>query len=253
VTGAKPTLYGSGSSSFDAVSYDAPAKRWLPVARAQVRGDGLAYAYAEPNTQPASGSRYNEKRIHLVTPSDGTDRVIYSGSSLFVLAWEREGIYVVEWGHSDGPAQAMWRLDPATGSATQLPNGVGFRTINQGIAWTDYWTIMPRRLDRIDVATGNTQTWVTTKDEWIWFAGLDASGNPLVDLIPVGRDAGRLFVYNAPDTGILIGAVMVRHDGISDRFGTWLAGEDGIYLLKPGPRLEKVSSVVGGTIAGPCI
>lgn len=253
-TTAQPTLSGSGSSSFDSVSYDAAVKRWLPVARAQVRGDGLAYAYAEPNNYPASSSRYNEKRAHLVTPADGTDRVIYSGQSIFVLAWQPEGIYVVEWGHSDGPAQAMWLVDPATGSTSKLPSGVGFRTISQGIAWTDYWVIMPRRLDRINVATGETQTWVTANEgSWIWFVGLDANGNPLVDLGSVRNDSWRLFVYTAPGNGTLIAPVPVHQEAITDRYGTWLAGEQAIYLLKPGPRLEKVSDVTGGTIAGPCI
>src|SRR5258708_39332245 len=43
VTGAKPTLTGSGFGSDDAVSYNAAIKRWLPVRGAQVRGDRLAY------------------------------------------------------------------------------------------------------------------------------------------------------------------------------------------------------------------
>jgi len=253
-TSAQPTLSGSGSSSFDSVSYDAAVKRWLPVARAQVRGDGLAYVYAKPNNYPASSARYNEKRIHLVTPADGTDRVIYSGQSLFVLAWEPEGIYLAAVGHSDGPAQAMWRLDPATGSITQLPSSAGFRAIRQGVAWTDNWVIVPRRLDRIDVATGQTQTWVTANERgWIWFVGLDANGDPLVDLGPAADGSWRLFVYTAPGQGTLIASVTVHQEPISDRYGTWLAGENAIYLLKPGPRLEKVSDVTGGTIAGPCI
>src|SRR5438445_1038198 len=48
VTDAPPTLKGSDFSSDDSGAYDHALRRWLPVKRAQVRSDGLAYAYAEP-------------------------------------------------------------------------------------------------------------------------------------------------------------------------------------------------------------
>jgi hypothetical protein len=255
VTSAKPTLTGSGQSSFDGVSYDAAVKRWVPVPYALVRGDGLAYTYAEPFKASSSDSLNNATRIHVVSLRDGTDRVIYSGSPRLVLAYEPEGIYIaaIAYYSGDSPASGMWRLDPATGASTQLPNGVGFRQIRQGIAWTDYWVITPNRLVRIDVATGNSQTWVDTHGEgWIWFVGLDFNGNPLVDVSQGMNSNWRLFVYTAPDAGTLIAGVNVHQEGITDRYGTWLAGDDGIYLLKPGPKLEKVSNVTGGNVAGPC-
>src|SRR3981189_1033609 len=48
VTDAKPILRGSAFSGNDTGSYDRGLRRWLPVKRADVRSDGLAYAYAEP-------------------------------------------------------------------------------------------------------------------------------------------------------------------------------------------------------------
>jgi hypothetical protein len=170
-----------------------------------------------------------------------------------VLAYQPEGIYVAGYpaGFGDNPARGMWRMDPATGASVQLPNGVGFRLIKEGVAWTDYWVITPRRLDRIDVATGTAQTWVNTHEEgWIWFIGLDSNGNPLVN-VGMGT-TWRLFIYTAPDTGTQIGSGNVYQNGITDGHGTWLAGEDGIYLLKPGLQLQKVSNVTGGNVAGPC-
>jgi hypothetical protein len=194
-------------------------------------------------------------RIHVVSLRDGTDRVIYSGSPRAVLGYQPEGIYIaaIRYYSGDSPAMGMWRLDPATGSSTQLPNGVGFRLISQGMAWTDYWVIMPTRLDRIDVSTGSSQTWVNTQGEgWIWFVGLDSSGNPLVDVSQGTNSNWRLFVYTAPQTRTVIADVNVHQLGVTDSHGTWLAAEDGIYLLGPGPKLEKVSNVTGGNVGGAC-
>jgi hypothetical protein len=255
VTNAKPTLTGSGFSSSDSVSYDLAAKRWLPVRRAQLRADGLAYAYAEPFKASAGDALNSATRIHVVSLVDGTDRVIYSGSPRAVLAYQPEGIYAaaIRYYGGDSPAMGVWRLDPATGATTQLPNGAGFRVIDHGIAWTDYSVIMPRRLDRIDVLTGASQTWVDTQDQgWIWFVGLDAGGNPLVDVSQGSSNSWRLYVYTAPQTRTFIADVSVHQEGVTDSHGTWLAGSDGIYRLEPGPKLVKVSDVTGGNIAGPC-
>jgi hypothetical protein len=225
------------------------------VGRAQVRGDGLAYAYAEPFRAKASDPLNTATRIHVISLVDGTDRVIYSGSPRIVLAYQSDGIYIAAIRYYSGDSSAMgtWRIDPATGAATQLPNGAGFRVIDHGIAWTDYGTIMPRRLDRIDVSSGASQTWVDTQDQgWIWFVGLDAGGNPLVDVSQGSSNSWRLYFYTAPQTRTFIADVNVHQEGVTDSRGTWLAGADGIYLLEPGSKLVKVSDVTGGNIAGPC-
>jgi hypothetical protein len=256
VTSAQPTLAGSGFSSGDSASYDPAVQRWLPVPGARVRGDGLSYAYAE-YFQASSGAA--STRIHVVSLVDGADRVIYSGSFRVVLAYQPEGIYIaaVRFQSGDSPALGMWRLDPATGASIQLPNGAGFDLIDHGIAWTDYWVIGPTHLDRIDVSTGAVQTWVQTQgDSWLWFAGLDGQGNPLVEVgqgaAAPGNGSWRLFVYTAPQRGTAIADVNIYKPGVTDSHGTWLAGSDGIYLLKPEPRLLKVSGVTGGNIAGRC-
>jgi hypothetical protein len=226
------------------------------VRQSLVGGGGLAYSYAEPFKANASDSLNTATRIHVVSLVDGTDRVIYSGSPRDVLAYQPEGIYIaaIRYYSGDSPATGMWRTDPATGASTQLPNGKGFRLIDRGFAWTDYWVIGPTRLDRINVSTGAVQTWVDTQGQgWIWFVGLDANGNPLVDVMESMGDNGRLFVYTAPLIRTAIADVNVRAQAITDRHGTWLAGSDGIYLLQPGPKLVKVSEVTGGNIAGPCL
>ena len=62
-----------------------------------------------------------------------------------------------------------------------------------------------------------------------------------------------LYIFTAPLKGTLIADVNVTYFGSTDSHGTWLAGEDGLYLLVPGPKLRKVSDVTGGNVAGPCI
>jgi hypothetical protein len=179
--------------------------------------------------------------------------VIYSGSPRVVLAYQQEGIYVTAVRYYSDGAFGLWRLDPATGASTQLPNGIPFWTIDHGTAWSDHWVIGATRLDRIDVSAGTSQTWVDTQgDGWIWFVGLDANGDPLVDVSQGTNSNWRLMVYTAPQTRTVIADVIVHQLGITDSYGTWLAAEDGIYILEPGPKLAKVSDVTGGNVAGAC-
>ncbi len=235
------------------MSYDAAIKRWLPVRSQQVRKDGLAYAYAEPFRADPSDASYTATRIHVVSLPDGADRVIESGPPREVLAYQAEGIYVTAPRFGSEGATGLWRLDPESGAATQLPNGTPFRTVDRGIAWTDHLTITPTRLDRIDVATGAAKNWVDTQSEgWIWFVGLDAGGHPLVNVVRNDDKSERLYVYTAPQTRTLLAQAGFHQPGTIDAHGTWLAGEDGVYLVTKGPKLEKVSNATGGNVAGPC-
>ena len=255
VTAAKPTLTGSGFGSGDSGSYDAAVKRWLPVGRAHVRADGLAYAYAEPFKASASDALNTATRIHVVSLPEGADRVIYSGSPRTVLAYQPEGIYTAAVTYySDRTPSDVERIDPSTGARSQMPNGVVFVVIDRGVEWTDGFRIMPTRLDRIEASTGTSQNWVETQGEgWIWFVGLDSNGHPLVDVSQGTTSDWKLFVYTAPQTRTAIADLKVHQLGISDSHGTWLAADDGIYLLGPDLKLVKVSDVTGGNVSGPCI
>ena len=157
VTDVVPTLKGTAFSSWDVGSYDLALKRWLPVRRSQVRGDGLAYAYAEPYKANASDPLENSTRIHVVSPADGSDRVIYSGPPRSVVDYESDGIYVTaaHYYAGEGYGVGLWRLDPRTGAATEIPNGVAFEVLDHGIGWTDSGSIMTRSLIRFDLSSGS--------------------------------------------------------------------------------------------------
>jgi hypothetical protein len=258
ITASKPTLKGSAFSSSDTGSYDLALRRWLPVQRAQVRSDGLAYAYAEPFKAKPTDSLKNATRVHVISLVTGSDRVIYSGAPRVVVAYEREGIYVtsVTYYASEG-GFGLWRLDPTTGASTQIPNvQMGWiEAVDRGIAWTDGATITPHALTRLNLASASQQTWADVGAEgWITFVGLDIKGNPLVVLHPYGApgDAGVLLVYPAPTVRTPIANLQAAPPSITDRHGTWFTGPDGIYLLDANDRLTKVSDVTGGSIAGGC-
>jgi hypothetical protein len=135
VTDVAPTLKGSAFSSWDVGSYDLALKRWLPVRRSQVRGDGQAYAYAEPYKANASDALENSTRVHVVSVADGTDRVIYSGPPRTIVDYESNGIYITAayYYAGEGYGNGLWRLDPATGAAKEIANGVPFEVLDHGI------------------------------------------------------------------------------------------------------------------------
>ncbi|TAN34764.1 hypothetical protein EPN29_01640 [bacterium] len=258
VTDQAPTLKGSAFGSSDSGSYDLAAKRWLPVRREQVRNDGLAYAYAEPYKASSSDTLNSATRIHVVSLQDASDRVIYSGPPRAVLAYQPDGIYITAVRYYSGEGgRGLWRLDPVTGASTEIPNVQAgwIEAFRNGIAWTDGGTIMPRRLLRMDLTSGTQDAWATVGDNaWIWFMGLDSHGYPLVTEFPIPLTSASpvLYVYTTATSGTPISNGSFKQLTISDSHGTWLAGEDGIYLLDTNDTLVKVSDVTGGTVAGGC-
>lgn len=257
MTVAAPVLRGSALSQDQSIAYDAEVKRWLPVTRSAVRADGLAYAYAEPLIATAGDTLWDSTRIHVVSLPDGGDRVIYSGTPLAVIAYQPEGIYVVHVKYYTDYAGPLSLLDPAGGATKSLPKGVSYFTfIDGGVAWTDLGRITPPALYRLDVTTGASEKWADVSDDqgsWMRFLGLDADGHPLVDIVRMGSDLEKLFVYTAPQTRTFIADVTLHYGAITDANGTWLTGDDGIYLLDASHHLAQVSRATGGNVAGRCL
>jgi len=250
-TRAKPTLYGYSSAT-----YSAAAKRWLPVPSDQIRSDGLAYAYSEPFKSTPTAVLEDGTRIRVVSLVDGTSRVIYSGTSRSVVAYKPEGIYVVAITLHSDVSHGLWRLDPATGRSTQLLDGYASGLVDRGGVWINTG-IPPTILVRTEISTRVSQTWIDSPiDSFAWFVGLDPNGHPIVNVGQGDFFAGatwRVYVYTSPQSRTLLGDAALRQIGANDSYGTWFAGEDGIYLLRPGRTvLDKVSNVTGGNVAGPC-
>src|SRR2546423_4313759 len=99
-TTVQPYLFGFSDSAWGETTYDRAAGRWLPVARAQVSGDGLRYAYRElmagPNAtgdQPPVGVR-----LHVVDVRSGSDRGVYSDNGkpgYNIVGFVQQALFVV--------------------------------------------------------------------------------------------------------------------------------------------------------------
>ena len=174
------------------------------------------------------------------------------------MGYESDGIYVTSVRYYSGEGGGgLWRLDPLTGASIQIPNVQAgwIEAFSDGIGWTDGGTIMPRRLVRTDLATGKQEMWASVGDNtWIWFVGLDANGHPLITEFPIPLTSASpiLYVYTTATSRTAIFHGSFTQLTVSDSHGTWLAGEDGIYLLDANDRLVKVSDVTGGMVAGGC-
>ncbi|HET7466151.1 MAG TPA: hypothetical protein VFL29_05765 [Candidatus Dormibacteraeota bacterium] len=95
--------------------YSATLSRWLPAIPPAISPDGTQYAYV---TQSGSTSQ-----LHVVDVPTRADRVIWTyGASIGVEAWDDSGILVATVPFAGGQAQ-IWRIDPATGSASRRPAG----------------------------------------------------------------------------------------------------------------------------------
>jgi hypothetical protein len=172
------------------------------------------------------------------------------------VAYESDGVYVTAVRYYSGEGgSSLWRLDPVTGASTAVPN-VQFgwiEAVSGGVAWTDGGTIMPRRIIRLDLTSGSQETWAAVGDDaWIWFVGLDANGHPLVTVFPIASASPVLYVYTSSTSRFPIVDGAFKQLSVSDSHGTWLAGEDGIYLLDSNDKIVKVSDVTGGAVAGAC-
>jgi hypothetical protein len=259
-TDTTPALKGFSFPDQSVDSYDPTAHRWLPVGLNQVRSDGLSYAYGEPNPNAASPG---EGYVHIVSPVDGSEHRIAVGSPgpATVLAYQPEGIYFVLGPFFDFAPKNLRVLDPASGSVHAVAGGVTFNVIQHGIAWTDGWTIMPTKLIRYDVTTGDTRTWIDLgpvgpgSPGWISFVALDGNGHPIVDINRNSNPmSGTLYDFAHPDQPMALGAAsFVRlYANATDSHGTWFTASDGIYLLEPNNVLVKVSNVSGGFVGGAC-
>jgi hypothetical protein len=209
-TAVQPYLFGFGEGDLGQTTYDGIAARWLPVARQQVSDDGLRYAYREllrgdPNAigdQPPK-----EVRFHVVDVRTGSDQVVYTtnGTPPFVVAgFSEQGIWLTRCGNeAAGCYGSLWRLDTATGKVSKVSDRRGRWVISGGAGWTVICSSprfapgdtssppadtclmgladsKPDQLLRIDLTTGNEETW--DREPGIVLLGVGLDGLPLLKL-----------------------------------------------------------------------
>lgn len=97
------------------VYYSAALERWLPAMAQAISPEGMRYAYV---TQSGSSSQ-----LHVVDVPSRADRIVWTyAAGIGVDAWDESGILVSTVPFVGGAA-LVWRIDPATGSASRRPAG----------------------------------------------------------------------------------------------------------------------------------
>lgn len=233
--------------------YDYAVGRWLPVPRQAVAPDGRRYAYTEgwglsPSTAP---------RLHIVDAATGHDLHVFTMPEVqpfVVVDFAGDGVYLII--AYEGVAPGVWRVNPITGGASKVSDGY---YIPAGPTW--FSVVDPKdpnpvrsaesgqpQPDRVDYrdAAGQTTTWFYRPGyavAWAPFSGLseilvEASRSfpdPVLEYWLVGGPgqatrlaAGPMDPSNPFDA--LYGGI---YSAISDSYGVWMGGSDGLYLIGP--------------------
>jgi hypothetical protein len=275
-TTVQPYLFGFGEGNLGQTTYDGVAARWLPVARHQVSDDGLRYAYRELLSHPnAIGDQpLREVRFHVVDVHTGSDQVVYTTDGtpppLVIAGFSEQAIWLTRCGNEGtGCWGSLWRLDTATGKLSKVSDRRGIWVIGGGAGWTVICSSpryppgdtssppadtclmgladsKPDQLLRIDLTTGNEETWV--RESGIDLLGIGRDGLPVLKLNS-GDESTLLRVTQRGQTERLFAVPIDRlnpgggFEGpvVSDRTGTWLSVVDG----GPQPRAVSPAMAVG--------
>lgn len=253
-----------------AVSYSAAAGGWVPAEASGISPDASSYAYGTTNTQSVPGQSL-KSQLHIVDIASGHDAV-YSLDPPFlhVVSYRQDAIFLTV--AYDG----MWdvyRFDLVTHTLAQISDVSNLWSTDGIIAWIGSvnpadphllqgMAIMPNQVDRVVLATGAKQLWLYQPETELSVVMTDAAGNPLV-FIDQGRDTGHgfwvgtgngeLVLLDRPNHVITLraGAWDEFRPGAVDRYGTWLGGTSGIFLLTPDGTFRNVSPLVAQP-AGAC-
>jgi hypothetical protein len=216
----QPELQGPGGPF-----YSKSAARWLPVEREAVSPDGLRYAYAEPYWSTASYP--SGSRVHVVNVATGLDRVIYDVASYKVVSFASEGIYVQQWSDTGRPVR-LALLNPSGGQPKQIfqSDTLTWTIVEAGAAWGK--DLGSSSLTRLDLMTGNVQTWFHSPDSRpITIVAVDSVGAPFVVHL-LNSPAQELFLVSEPNMARVVvadfkpGDISVAHDS----HGIWFGGPD---------------------------
>jgi hypothetical protein len=112
-----------GGSTVGPWFYSASLKRWLPATVRMISPDGRAYAYVRTLPQGATtSSQYTSAELHVFDVEKRVDRNLWTQpQSIEIIRWETSGVLVSALPFKGGTMQ-YWRIDPASGRASQAPN-----------------------------------------------------------------------------------------------------------------------------------
>jgi hypothetical protein len=207
-----------------------------------------------------------ETRVHIVQAATGGDRVYETGGQKGPVAFDAAGVYLVESRWEGSPA-GLWQLDPASGQ---------LRTIRQDGAWTTVgnraaWGFLGSRgmgepvdrVDRLDLATGRTELWLSRPGTNLQVLGMDLQGRPLVQInsLTAQPESPDVVLLEAPGQARIlfsVPAVAPATGALADGHGIWFLTPTKVLLYREGASLQEVLSIstLGSfpdvSLAGPC-
>jgi hypothetical protein len=111
---------GLPSMPYNGPSYSPALKRWIPASDRMISPDGRSYVYEKWLPEGATSPREatgTELRVYDVEKQ--SDRLVWSQqSSITLIRWDSKGILVDNMPFKGGSV-SNWRIDPATGHASQ--------------------------------------------------------------------------------------------------------------------------------------
>ena len=244
-----------------AAFYDLAAPKWVPVRREAISSDGSQYAFMD-----ATG-------LHTVNVKSGRNRLLLADAAWEVVEFGKDAVYlsrlVPSGNEADELIESGLYREPLTGGppAQLLSSRVADMTLFGEYAWAlpidehDYGP--PKRLIRIDLRTGASETWYTANGTpGIEQLAIDNDGKPVV---AIGGEQVRLVKVDAKDRPRTLyeGPEYPRPQGsfAVDSRGLWLSTFTGIgsmasppFLVSRGGHVVQLPSTDPNvvTVAGGC-
>ena len=101
--------------------YSAALKRWVPASAQTMSPDGLSYTYVKLLPAGATYTDATSSEVHVFDVAKSSDRKVWtSSSSVQLVSWDNAGILVSTVPFRGGTV-VLWRINPATGAASQAP------------------------------------------------------------------------------------------------------------------------------------
>jgi hypothetical protein len=241
-----------------------PAHRWLPVRYDQVAPDLLHYAYVGEMTSAGRTDfpPQSQGNLHVVDVAAGRDRVVLKGgpwtsqqSGVWgVIRYATEGIYLQKEAYASSGNWGVWLVDPVSGAMREiLPESIANTSYGSGAAWTGSSTdvLTSSAVYRIDPSTRERVLWFSKPNPWLWYAGSDASGKPLIQWIQQAPAASELWVLSGPSQGSRLysgpqNGIPFPSRTATDSRGVWagsLNGGSALWLLTNDDKLVKVADI----------
>jgi hypothetical protein len=230
---AKPILYGQGDGTYDWVM-----RRWLPTHSSAVSPDGTRYAYAVGN--PSN----EDQTVHIVDIASGEDKVAATGRGYWPLAFNSDGLYIIQsWGGMSGGGLLLL-LNPSTNELRQLypfrqESGKRWRLILGHFAYGADLNPAdpnppgsgeaPNSLIRLDLTTGAIRQLVYRPGETVWPVGQTSDGSAIAAL-PEGIALIDAQGNMAPVNGTT-NRMMVIQDSQNTWFLTTMTARPSLYRL----------------------